>query len=266
MLSLRRIGRTVSFIGWFAFIIARPATASTTEDFVPDRVPPRALGVWQQTGGGMFLVISNQGADFYHATTLVCYKDEPSSGKPLASSYARGRLENDKLVLFRDNLGDRFDQFFSREEFVRAPALPPNAVHQPREDSRFQQPEFVFELVCHHFAEQFGFFQQRHFDWAERYRRFRPRVTATTTDEELYQTFTAMLTGLGDSHTRVYWDHKKEPFRSGQAKVLDYLDALFAQQTVFKERGHFRGDWLSKQKLAVESEFGGGSFSAASAR
>jgi carboxyl-terminal processing protease len=221
-----------------------------------DPAPASILGVWQQTQGGMILSLSTEAADFYHCTKFLCYKDEPSSGKPLADSYARYRLEDEgsRLILFRYDLGERFDRFFAREEFRRISALPAETVTRPSDDVRFQDPVFVFELVWHQFDEQFGFFEQRHFDWQERYRRFRPRVTSETTDEELYDVLTGMLSGLGDSHTRVYWDQREEPFRSGSARVRDHLDLAFARQTAFQEPSRFRKDWADRQKAAVESE------------
>lgn len=133
----------------------------------------------------MFLTITAGAADFYHFTRFICYKDEPSSGKPLAHSYVRYRLEDEgsKLTLFRHDLGDRFDGFFGRSEFRRVSALPAGAVAQPGNDPRFKAPEFIFEIAWHHFDEQFGFFKQRGFDWREQYSRFRPQVTAEKTWE-----------------------------------------------------------------------------------
>jgi carboxyl-terminal processing protease len=243
------------------------ATAETSQGPVPNPPPASILGVWKQTSGGVYLTIAAEAADFYHSTRFVCYKDDPPSGKPLADSYVRYRLEDDgsKLVLFRYDLADRFDRFFAREEFRRVAALPANIVSRPREDVRFQEPEFIFEVVWHHFDEQFGFFKQRHFDWQEQYRRFRPRVAPKTTEEELYGVLTGMLTGLGDSHTRVYWDKRPAPFRSGNARVSDYLDAAFAKQTAIKDGAEFRGNWAGKQKATVESDLAEGPFGRAAA-
>jgi carboxyl-terminal processing protease len=78
-------------------------------------------------------------------------------------------------------------------------------------------------------------------------------VTAQTSDAELYEVLTSMLSGLGDSHTRVYWKKKSELFRSGNAKIVDYLNEAFAKQSKFTDPGSFRGDWAAKQQSFVQT-------------
>ncbi len=250
-----------------AAVASSTAAAGTSQGPLTKQAPASTLGVWRQTEGGRYLAISAETADFYHFNKLVCYKDEPAAGKPLSETYVRYRLEGEgaKLTLFRYDMAGRFDDFFACDKFKRVNSLPPNAVARPGEDARFKEPEFIFEVVWHHFDEQFAFFGRRGSDWQERYRRFRPEVTKKTTDEELYNILTKMLAGLGDSHTRIYWDKRKEPFRSGTSRVSEYLDAAFAKQAVFKDAPQFRGAWAAKQKSAVESELADGPLNRAAA-
>jgi carboxyl-terminal processing protease len=214
------------------------------------------IGVWRQVNGGVLLTITPERADFYHSSRFATYKDEEESGKPLSNTFARFSIEDDgdTLVLFQHDLGGRFDEFFSRSTFRRIPALPASTIFQPGEDPRFKQPQFVFDIFWHNLDEQYAVFAQREFDWVERRREFRPKLTSASTDEELYEMMTSALVGLGDSHTRVYWKNRDEPFRSGSAKLVNYLDAAFAQQTLITNVRQFRGNWVSAQKAAAVSD------------
>ena len=177
-------------------------------------------------------------------------------GRPLAESYKLYILsdDNSKLTLLHPDFRGRFDEFFGRDGFTRVPALPPETIHEPSLDKRFRDPTFVFDLVWHHFDEQFPFFEIRGFDWSEKYRRYRPNISRRSTDEELYGALTGMLTGLGDSHTRIYWEEREQPFKSGRARVLDYLEIAFERQDQYGDQSEFNGFWDRALKARVASE------------
>ncbi|MCU0358441.1 MAG: S41 family peptidase [Cyclobacteriaceae bacterium] len=63
--------------------------------------------------------------------------------------------------------------------------------------------EAIFENLWTTFDESYGPFNERNIDWDALYRIYRPQVTASTTEEELYQTITAMLTNLDDGHVQL---------------------------------------------------------------
>ena len=251
--------RTIAFSSTLLVtgIAASMGASESAEGPIDKTAPSHLIGTWKQLDAGRHLTISEETVDVYHHTKFLCYKDEPASGKPLAESYARYALEDDgsTLTLWIHDFGEKFDRFWGRRTFVRVPGLPPKAVVEPSADARFRDPEFVFELVWHTFDEQFPFFEQRNFDWGKRFRRFRPMVTPATTDEQLYQVMTGMLAGLGDSHTRIYWDQRAQPFKSGRARVLHRLDDAFDRQDEFTDAFRFRGDWSQKGKSAVSSRF-----------
>ncbi len=221
-----------------------------------DGPPPVAtIGIWRQINGGVLLAVTPERADFYHSSRFATYLDEEESGKPLSATFVRYAVEDggETLVLFQNDLGGRFDEFFSRSTYRRINALPASTIMQPSKDERFKQPQFVFDVFWHNLDEQYAVFDQRGFSWAEQRRKFRPKLTSTTTDEELYGVLTGALSGLGDSHTRVYWTQRDEPFRSGSPKLVGYLDKAFTQQTAIGNLRQFRREWVSAQKAAALS-------------
>lgn len=62
-------------------------------------------------------------------------------------------------------------------------------------------PENNFELFWNDFDQHYALFDVRGFDWAEQYAKFRPQVTAETTDQELWDIMTQMIAVLDDGHT-----------------------------------------------------------------
>lgn len=61
-------------------------------------------------------------------------------------------------------------------------------------------PESNFEVLWKEFDEKYGLFAPKGIDWDTLYSTYRPTVTSSSTDLELYTTLTTMLDNLNDSH------------------------------------------------------------------
>ena len=218
-----------------------------------ESVSPKAIqGVWQQVGDGRYLEIEPGKANFYHYTPVICYIDSAASGKPLAESYALYRLsENGQtLKLWMWDFGDRCEQQYF-ESFVRVQALPNGTVSNLHDDQRFDDPQFLLRLIISHFDQHYPHFRRRVFDWEERKQDALWHVKPETPPEELFEAVRSMLHGLGDSHTRFSSRQTKQFFKSGQARLLDYLDKQFALQDSIDHVGTFRGSWHRIQHAAI---------------
>jgi hypothetical protein len=66
-----------------------------------------------------------------------------------------------------------------------------------------KNPVAVFEEFCRFFDERYAFFDLRGVDWPKQKATYSPRVTAATTDQELFAIFCAMIDPLDDHHTSV---------------------------------------------------------------
>ena len=131
--------------------------------------------------------------------------------------------------------------------------LPEHAIHDADKDARFRKAPFVASLVCQQFDEHFPFFEQRQFDWQNRKQTFLKIVHKDTTDRELFDHLCAMLRGLGDSHTRIYWTKQQAPFKSGRTTVLDSLEKAFEKQSKYSTQGEFNWNWSNDTKAKVET-------------
>ena len=66
-----------------------------------------------------------------------------------------------------------------------------------------RDPELNFEKLWETFQNRYPFFDLRNVDWKKQYETYRPRVTALTTDDELFDIFCEMLDPLDDGHVEL---------------------------------------------------------------
>jgi carboxyl-terminal processing protease len=64
-------------------------------------------------------------------------------------------------------------------------------------------PQTNFEALWKDFDAHYGLFLVKKLDWNLSYQTYKPRISATSTNEELYQVFTEMLKPLNDNHIRL---------------------------------------------------------------
>jgi len=76
-------------------------------------------------------------------------------------------------------------------------------------------PENNFELFWNDFNEHYALFEVRDWNWDSIYTEYRPLVTNTTTDEELWTIFSEMIAYLDDTHTVISTADNKTVFTSG---------------------------------------------------
>ena len=62
-------------------------------------------------------------------------------------------------------------------------------------------PEYNFELLWNDLDQHYSLFTVRNLNWDSIYQVYRPQVTTTTTDEELFTIMADMIEYLDDSHT-----------------------------------------------------------------
>ena len=74
-------------------------------------------------------------------------------------------------------------------------------------------PEKNFEQLWKTFDQEYGIFIPKRVDWNLLYQIYRPKVTAKTTDKQLYDIMCQMLGHLNDNHVTLYSPFGR--FRSG---------------------------------------------------
>jgi hypothetical protein len=66
-----------------------------------------------------------------------------------------------------------------------------------------RDPEKNFEALWETFRDRYPFFELRKVDWKAQYDAYRPRVTAKTSDDELFDILCQMLEPLNDGHVEI---------------------------------------------------------------
>src|SRR5262249_29496410 len=76
-------------------------------------------------------------------------------------------------------------------------------------------PEKNFEYLWQTYDRNYALFGAKHIDWTALYKVYRPRVTAKTTDAELFEVLAGLLGNLNDNHVRL-----TSPDRAFQSGIL----------------------------------------------
>ncbi|UQA96240.1 S41 family peptidase [Streptomyces halobius] len=162
-------------------------------------------GVWQMDGYGTLVTIKGRSLRTYETTAMSCLPGSvtgtragrsdghgrsvftvpdsaPITVVPAGSGHARLSIE--------DTAGHR--------GLRRVDALPDRCRKRPPSD-----PRAVFDVFWQTFAENYPFFRAKKIDWSAVRDRYRPRITAKTTDDELFAVLREMIEPLYDAHTRV---------------------------------------------------------------
>ena len=71
------------------------------------------------------------------------------------------------------------------------------------EDDTPQDPVANFDYLWNAFSERYSLFDYKNVDWDSVYNVYRPRVSSTTGDEELFEIMAEMLNSLRDGHTNL---------------------------------------------------------------
>ncbi|MCK7623243.1 S41 family peptidase [Streptomyces sp. RS10V-4] len=166
---------------------------------------PSLDGVWRSDGYGTLVVIRGRTLRTYETTAVSCLPGAvtgvrdgapgpdgtlrftvPDSAPLTVAPAGPGRA----TTAFADNAG--------HHTLLRTGPLPRRCGTPPPRD-----PRAVFDVFWQTYAENYPFFRAKGIDWNAVRARYRPRITARTTDAELFAVLRAMIEPLHDAHTRV---------------------------------------------------------------
>ncbi len=97
-----------------------------------------------------------------------------------------------------------------------------------------------FEYLWQTFDRNYALFGPKRIDWDALYRVYRPRVTAQTTDEELFDVMASLLGHLNDNHVRL-----QSPARRFQSGILGEMTMEGFSLDLIKEK-YLRGRFTPK--------------------
>jgi len=169
-------------------------------------------GVWKSVGYGRIVVFKNGSVDMYHTTGISCTKDET------IPSEQASHLINRINVTEQEKLSHYLSSGYTRFDYTALPGLPDNCTDKPNHD-----PEYNFDVFWHAYNENYAFFELHEVDWAGAYEKYRPRITADTSSEELFAVFSEMLTPMNDGHVNVVDFDLEQHFNAGQLGTISNL-------------------------------------------
>ncbi len=92
-------------------------------------------------------------------------------------------------------------------------------------------PEAIFEQFWRTFDEEYAVFEERGVDWDDQYAGFRPSVTASTSDDELFAILCQMVQPLDDGHVTVTAPGR-ELFTANKIRRQKIDDGLFSPEVI----------------------------------
>jgi tetratricopeptide (TPR) repeat protein len=92
-------------------------------------------------------------------------------------------------------------------------------------------PEKNFEHLWRTYDRNYAIFGAKHIDWDALYKIYRPRVTAQTTDDELFDVMASLLGHLNDNHVRL-----TSPARAFQSGILGEMKMQDFSLDLIKEK------------------------------
>ena len=146
-------------------------------------------GVWEMRGYGWIFSINNGLVKTYEITKVSCGIGATYPSDMLGDFTIKNDVLTTKIGLSTYVL-DRLD------------ALPDVCATKLSRKQK-KDPFHNFDVLWNTFNEQYAYFDLRATDWEESYKKFRPQITANTSDVELYRIFSNMLDEIGDGHVDI---------------------------------------------------------------
>ncbi|MFH9071081.1 S41 family peptidase [Streptomyces alboflavus] len=203
---------------------AGAATAVTPANSAPAAVGTESpkSGIWRVDGYGAVWSIRDGVLQEYETTSVSCLKGD------VAKRTGPGRyLDGNGVGLTlragpgRDRAILHMDGTTGHQELRRVGKLPATCTGPAPAG-----PVATFDVFWQSYEENYPFFAAKGIDWHAMRDRYRPKVHADTTPEELFAIFSEMLDPLEDMHSGVgYGDRYFNRGRSGTVPPSEELDA-----------------------------------------
>ncbi len=158
-----------------------------------DKKDPQSLdGVWKSLGYGRVVNIEEGEYTLADVTAISCM---PLMEGNISDFGDKLKVRNDTITL-EDGINVYY--FVKVED---APAVCQNDSPEYAEaQARANDPEYNFEVLWETFKDHYAYFELRNVDPEEMYAEYRPKITAETTDAELFLVLNEMLESFDDGH------------------------------------------------------------------
>jgi len=166
-------------------------------------IHPNLIGAWKSIGNSYLLEADSAEISLYSTTSQHCYREKNDYLSELLNNTARFTLNfaQDTLSVFLNDFGDKTKQLQTENKYVRLKELPNNCVtltEQQKDD-----PEFLFELFWLTLSENYANAYERNLNWNQIFLDYRPKISKTSTHDDLFQVMGEIVVLTKDQHTRI---------------------------------------------------------------
>ena len=161
-------------------------------------------GVWVEDGTPSVFNVTDEGVKFYQHTSETCalILDIPSITIAEAQVTNIYRYGTRRMSFVPAGSTEFSTQFFNK-------ATLPKPCENAQQLTQFD-PVFAANHIWHTLNDFYPFFPLRNVDWNERKEKYLTQVTENTTEEELFNIVSEMLTGLDDFHVSLSMNNGEE--------------------------------------------------------
>ncbi|MFF7146548.1 S41 family peptidase [Streptomyces jietaisiensis] len=198
---------------------------------------PTTDGIWRMDGYGTVLSLRDGTLREYQTTTVSCLEgDSAQRTGPGTYTMPDGTVLTVRIRGNRDHASLRADGSVGDRGLRRIPALP-EACTRPAPPGSLA----AFDVFWQSFEENYPFFSAKGIDWHAVRERYRPRIHAGTTRDELYAVLGGMVEPLHDAHVAVQdGDRVFARVRPGTVVPTEELDAEAKKFVVARDLAHAR--------------------------
>ncbi|MGW7521621.1 S41 family peptidase [Streptomyces sp. NPDC054796] len=162
-------------------------------------------GVWRMDGYGTVVVIEGRSLRTYDTSAVHCVpgglKGRQRGGQGPGGRRTYAAADSGDVTVraeTRERARLRIADSAGHRTLHRVGELPEQCARKPE-----RGPRAVFDVFWQTYAENYPFFAARGVDWRAVRERYRPRVDAHTTDDELFAVLREMIEPLHDAHTAI---------------------------------------------------------------
>lgn len=240
-------GTVLALAGSLSTATAAPAPADVPRSA---SVGTSVEGVWRMDGYGTVVSVRGRDMQFWDTTAVSCLPGLTARSGGGTGPGGAVRFDGEGYALTvtpraADGAGLRIHGALGTRSLRRIAALPPGCEQPPPTG-----PVAAFDVFWQTFEENYAFFERRGVDWDATRARYRPRVHAGTTQEELFDIFAAMTEPLQDAHVALQAADLGRLVSGQRAGTVDPDDAYDERIRAFVERRDLGGK-------ALESHAGG---------
>ncbi|MFC7303817.1 S41 family peptidase [Streptomyces monticola] len=210
--------------GLLLALVAAAGLAAPTGLTAPRPSPPE---VWRMDGYGTVLVRDADRLQEYQVTQVGCLKGMVAHRTGGQGGAVRYRGDDGEAFTLRVSADParaslQVDGSTGHRSLRRAGRLPAACTR-----SEPTGPVAAFDVFWQTFQDNYPFFRAKGVDWAAQRERHRPRIDASTTEDELFSVFKEMLSPLHDAHVAVLGGRPSRTFtqvRPGTQAPSEALD------------------------------------------